>query len=398
MHNTLLFVMALMYLPSEMVATIATFLDRSTLLDFRMASRSYRQASERTFLESYFTRRVHLYTSSSLRRLLDICRASHLVKRLETIQILQPDNGISSEGAFVDWYGPPGNIDWEAWIHDSQAIKDDDTTLHEIFRCLKRSNVTPEILVQSSARPYENRPCGFQAYIKPYKHNDRHGVRENIQLFRHYLCDIASYGLANAISGSSIPLKILVLKDICDPTLSCQHTDADVQQRYSTSFLAALANMTSLESISLLFSKDPSDGSDPEPLLAIVEALKPLPLSAIQLRHVSGSPETFVALLSQHESTLRQISFEDVGIVDEDLLWTWEQPVHQMRSMAQLQQVNLKYLCETSNERTISCVEDVHGRTSWSFKEGKDTIVQGITRLINEVNFDNIYYVGEHRD
>jgi hypothetical protein len=114
---------------------------------------------------------------------------------------------------------------------------------------------------------------------------------------------------------------------------------------------------------------------------------------------VSGSPETFVTLLAQHESTLRQISFEDVGIVDEDPLWTWERPVHQMRSMAQLQQVKLKYLCETSNERTISCLEDVHGRTSWSFEEGEGNaeVVEGITRLIGEVNFDNVCYVGERR-
>ena len=69
-----------------------------------------------------------------------------------------------------------------------------------------------------------------------------------------------------------------------------------------------------------------------------------------------------------------------------------------MRSMAQLQQIQLDYLCETSNERTISRLENTHGRTSWSFEGGKDSIAQGIARLIDEVEFDSIYYVGEHRD
>ena len=251
--------------------------------------------------------------------------------------------------------------------------------------------------MQSSARPYEDRPCGFQAYKRPWKPEGR--PQENIWTFRHDLCDIASYGLVTAASVSLAPLKALALKDIRDPTLSCLYADEDVQKRSSTSFLTALSNMTSLESISLFFSKDPSDGDDPEPLSAIVKALKPLHLSTIKFQHVSGSPETFVTLLAQHESTLRQVSFEDVGIVDEDPLWTWERPVHQMRSMAQLQQVRLKYLCETSKERTISRLEDVHGRTSWSFEEGEGNaeIVEGITRLIGEVNFDNIYYVGERR-
>ena len=147
----------------------------------------------------------------------------------------------------------------------------------------------------------------------------------SIWRFRHDLCDVASYGLVIAASISLAPIKVLTLKDICDPTLSRLYADDDVQKRHSTSFFTALSNMSSLESISLSFSKDPSDGDDPEPLSLIAEALKPLHLSSIKLQHVSGSPGSFVALLAQHESTLRRISFEDVGIVDRDPLWTWEQ-------------------------------------------------------------------------
>jgi hypothetical protein len=308
--------MAPPYLPPELVANIAAFFDRITLLDFRVASKAHRQALERTFLGRYFTRRVHLYTSKSRDQLLRICRSSHLVKRLETIQIVQPDNGISNEDVHVNWYGPPGNIAWEAWIRDSQSIKDDVTTLRDIFRCLKRSNVIPDISVQSSARPYEDRPCGFRAYEGWW--NPKARPHENIWRFRHDLCDVASYGLVTAASVSLTPLKALTLKDICDPTLSRLYADHDIQKRYSTSFLTALSNMTSLESISLFFNEDPSDDNDSEPLSAIVKALKPLHLSTIKLQHVSGSSETFVALLAQHDSTLRQISFEDVGIVDED--------------------------------------------------------------------------------
>ena len=192
-----------------------------------------------------------------------------------------------------------------------------------------------------------------------------------------------------AASISLAPIKVLTLKDICEPTLSRLYADDDVQKRYSTSFFTALSDMTSLESSSLSFSKFSSDGDDPEPLSLIVEALKPLHLSSIKLQHVSGSPGSFVTLLAQHESTLRRISFEDVGIVDRDPLWTWERPVHQMRSMAQLQQIHLAYLCETSNERTISRLEDSHGHTSWSFEGEKDSIAQGIARLIDEVEFDS---------
>jgi hypothetical protein len=156
--------------------------------------------------------------------------------------------------------------------------------------------------------------------------------------------------------------------------------------------------MTSLESISLLFSKDPSWGHDVEPLSSIVKALKPLPLSSIELQHVSGSPETFVALLAHHESTLRKLSFEDVGIVDADPMWSWEQPVLQMCSMAQLQRVSLKCLCETADEQTVCHLRDFDGRTSWIFEEGEDTVASGITRLIDRVNFHDIHFVGEPRD
>jgi hypothetical protein len=46
---------------------------------------------------------------------------------------------------------------------------------------------------------------------------------------------------------------------------------------------------------------------------------------------------------------------------------------------------------------TVFRLEGVHGSTSWSFEQGKDTIVQGITRFIDEVDFDTIPYVGERR-
>lgn len=105
-----------------------------------------------------------------------------------------------------------------------------------------------------------------------------------------------------------------------------------------------------------------------------------------------------MALLAQHKSTLRQISFEDVDILGADPMWTWEQPVLQMCSIAQLQRVSLKYLCETTDERTLSCLEDLVGRSSWMFEEGEDTVASGITRLIDRVNFYDIHFVGEHRD
>ena len=245
------------YLPPEMVAGIAAFLDGNTLLNFRAATKAHKQASERTFLERFFTKRVHLYTSRSLGQLLHICQSSHLVKRLQMIQIVQPDNGISDEDAYVDWYGPPGDIAWEAWIQDSQAIKDDDTTLRDVFCWLKRSNVSPDISVQSSARPYEHQPYGFRAYKRPWK--PKGSPQEDIWRFRHDLCDVASYGLVIAASISLAPIKVLTLKDICDPTLSRLYADDDVQKRHSTSFFTALSNMTSLESISLSFGKDPSD-------------------------------------------------------------------------------------------------------------------------------------------
>lgn len=202
----------------------------------------------------------------------------------------------------------------------------------------------------------------------------------------------------NVAPASLAPLKVLALKDICNSTLYCLYADDDVQKFRSNSFLTALSNMTSLESISLAFNKDSSNNDDPEPLSLIAKAFKPLHLPSIKLQHVSGSLGFFVAFLPQHESTLRRIFLEDVGIVDRYPLWTWEQPMHQTRSMAQSQQMHLDFLRETSNERTISRLEDSHGRTSWSFRAGRDSSAQGIARLIDEVEFDSIYHVGEHRD
>lgn len=104
--------MALPYLPPGLVTNIAAFLDETTVLKFLVASKAHRQASDRTFLERYFIRRVHLYTPKSLDKLLHIWRSTRLVKRLKAIQIVQPDNGISKNDAYVHWYGPPGNIAW----------------------------------------------------------------------------------------------------------------------------------------------------------------------------------------------------------------------------------------------------------------------------------------------
>lgn len=288
-----------LFIPPELVAHIATFLDRRTLLSSRSASKQHQQASEHTFLETHFSTRTRLYTSRSLDRLLDICQSPHLTKRLRTIEIIQPNNGVYAEDPYR--YGPSGNIAWEAWIQDSQAIKEDDITLRELLRCLKRNNITPKISVQSSAKPYEDRPYGFQAYMKPWKENDSHEIGEDTMLYRHHLCDLASYQLVTATADSQFPLRSLTLQDICEPAVSYSIPGDDIQ--HADRFFRALSNMTGLESISLLFSKDPSWGHDEEPLSAIVKALEPLPLSTIELRHVNGPPDTFVALLAQHEST-----------------------------------------------------------------------------------------------
>lgn len=287
------------------------------------------------------------------------------------------------------------NIAWEAWIKDSQAIKEDDMTLRELLRCLKRNNVPPEISVRSSADPHKNRQCGFQAYMKRWRQNNSNEPEEDTILYRHELCDLASYRIVSAIADSEFAMKSLTLEDICEPASSYFNTGAEMHR---FRFSRALSNMTSLKSIALLFSKDPSWGHDEEPLSTIVKALEPLPLSTIELRHVSGSPESFVALPAQHESTLRQLSFDDVGIVDGDFVWTWESPVLRMRSMAQLQRVRLKYLCGTADEMTISCLQDFDGRTSWTFEEGEDTVASGIARFVDQVNFYDIHVVGERRD
>jgi hypothetical protein len=372
------------YLAPELVANIASFLDPNTLLDFRLASKEYRQASEPTLLEHHFTTRRHLYTLKSLHGLLEICQCPHLVKRLKMIEILQPDNGVYDGSSTVQPYGPPGNIVWESWVQDSQATREHDATLRAILRNLKQQNITLELSVRSCAKPDEDRPYGFKPYRRPWKHDNRYEIGEDIMIYSHDLCDLAGHRLAIAISDSEFPLKALTLRDICQPSLSNQSYGVDAR-RLSKSFFTALSSMKSLESISLLFSRDPSEGHLEEPLSAIAEALKPLPLSYIKLRHVSGSMETLVALLSQHETTLRQLSFEDVGIVGGQ--HTWEIPLLRMRSIATLQQVSLRQLCETVEEETVCCVQDSGGLTSWVFGEAADTVVSGIAKLIDHVDF-----------
>jgi hypothetical protein len=140
-------------------------------------------------------------------------------------------------------------------------------------------------------------------------------IDEETLLYRHDLRDIANYRLAMAIGDSKFLLKSLSLCDIYDPTLSGWNLGDDFQS-FLDSFFSTLRNMTSLESRSLSFSKDPSEGHHEQLLSDIVKALTPLPLSAIKLRHISGSVQDFVGLLTQHKSTLRRISFKDTGIVD----------------------------------------------------------------------------------
>ncbi|KAM0724051.1 hypothetical protein Q7P37_000231 [Cladosporium fusiforme] len=372
------------YIPDELLALISSFLDQDTLPNFRLASKQNQRASEPTFLESYFSNRAHLYTHKSLNRLLSICQSTHLVKCLKSVEILQPDNGVCDQQNYVDWYGPPGKVDWEQWIQDSQAIPEDDSTLRQILGCLKRTGITPKLSLSSSTKPNQDR-----AYMKPWQQKDGQEVGENTLFWRHDLCDLAAHRLVIAIADSKFPLRSLVLQDICEPTMSRLKLDDDIP-RYSELFFGALSNMTSLTSLSLLFSRDPSDGHDKEPLAAMVKALELLPLSRIELRHVSGLTETFVALLSQHEDTLRQVFFEDTGLVDDECLW--EEPLKRLGSMSSLQQVTLRDLCKTTEQYTVSKICDRHGHHSWTFRnrECENEITSGIAEIIAHTDVDII--------
>jgi hypothetical protein len=286
------------------------------------------------------------------------------------IEFQQPDNGIWDRDEYVNWYGSPGNIAWKPWILESQAISEDDTTLQAILLRLKRTGITPKLSIRSSARLDEDRPYGIQEYMRPWTHDDNDEMSEYTLRYKHELCDLVGYRLAIAVAQSEFPLESLILEDICQPTLSDQQVGDDVL-RYSKSFLGALSRMNGLASISLLFSKDPSSGHDPEPLSDIVKALETLPISHLSLRHVSGSTETFVTLLSQHESTLREICFEDTGVVDEG--YFWEEPFQQINSMTNLQRVSLSNLSKTADETTVSVLRDKFGLYSRVFNNQPTT-------------------------
>lgn len=372
------------YIPDELLALVASFLDQDTLPNFRLASRQNQRASERVFLESHFSNRAHLYTHKSLNWLLNICQSTHLVKCLESIEILQPDNGVCDQQRYVGWYGPPGKVDWEQWIQDSQAIPEDDSTLRQIFGCLKSIGITPKLSVSSSTKPNRDR-----AYMKPWQQKDGQEVGESTLSWRHDLCDLAAHRLVIAMADSKFPLRSLILQDICEPTMSRIKVGDDIP-RHSELFFGALSNMTSLTSLSLLFSRDPSDGYDEEPLAAMVKALELLPLSRIELRHVSGLTETFVALLSQHEGTLRQVFFEDTGLVDEN--YFWKEPLERLGSMSSLQQVTLRDLCTTTEQQTVTKIRDRHGSYSWTFRnrECENEITSGIAKIIARTDVDII--------
>lgn len=372
------------YIPDELLALVASFLDEDTLPNFRLASKQNQRASERKFLESHFSNRAHYYTHKSLNRLLDICQSTHLVKCLESVEILQPDNGVYDQQEYISWYGPPGKVDWEQWIQDSQAIPEDDSTLRQILSCLKNTGITPKLSVSSSTKPDRDR-----AYMKPWQQKDGQEVGESTLFWRHDLCDLAAHRLVIAIADSKFPLRSLILQDICEPTMSRCNLADDIP-RHSELFFGALSNMTSLTSLSLLFSTDPSEGCDEKPLAAMVKALELLPLSRIELRHVSGLTETFVALLSQHEGTLRQVFFEDTGLVDDD--YFWEEPLGKLRSMSSLQQVTLRDLCKTTEKQTVSKVGDRHRHYSWTLRKGEreNEITSGITDLICHMTLDII--------
>lgn len=85
-------------------------------------------------------------------------------------------------------------------------------------------------------------------------------------LYRHNLCDLASYRLVTATADSHFLLRSLTLQDIFEPAVSYLITGDDTQ--HADRFLSALSNMTSLESISLLFSKYPSWGLNEENVLS----------------------------------------------------------------------------------------------------------------------------------
>jgi hypothetical protein len=374
-------------LPLEITEWIATSLDSRTLLTFRLASLQFRVASEKAFLGCYFTKRVHLYTTRSLRHLLEICRRPQLVKRLTSIEIVQPDNGVRRQEPYQRCYGPPGNIAWKPWIQASQAINEDDSTLREIFHHLKSNGITPRLSVRSSAEPNEDRPYGIKVFLQRWEPGVEAEVSEDTLLHRHQLCDLASYRLTKAIADSGFGLTSLVLGEISDPSTSTQQSGNDIQV-YSDSFFRALRSLTSLKSISFLFGKDPSDGHDGQPLSLIVKALEPLPLSTISLRHLSGSAETFVALLNQHERTLRQVCFEDIGMFDADntaVEWPWERVLFRMRSMQELQQAKLKYLCTVVEGYTILRLRDDQGHSGWMFQnlDGVNGIASGITGILD---------------
>lgn len=374
------------YLPCELVAHIATYLDRATLNAFRLANKDLSCASQRIFLERHFTVRTHLYTLRIMNRLLRICMVPRLVKCLERIEIVQPDNGLCNVIDQTQAYGRPGNMAWEEWILDAQALQEDDTTLLSILNNLKWHGVIPEFRVRCCAEPLEDQPCDVHKYIKAWASVT--SVGEETMLYRDELCDLASYRLAVAIAESGFPLTSLILQDICNPALSFWYT-AYGAPHLPRVFFTALSSMTNLRWLSLLFSNDPSDGYDGAPLVDIVEALKDSPLFGIEIRHLSGSSEDFLALLTQHASTLRQVSFDDIGVWSRQC---WDSLLTQMMSMADLQRVRLKHLRVTEELITVSELRDGCGAISWRFESEtvKDSINDSLARLVKERVFADV--------
>lgn len=134
-------------IPAELQTEIATYLrDEDDIFAFRQACRELCAASHDTFVDRFFTRRTYLYCKHGIQQLLDLSTQSHLISKLQQIELVsfstERDSWSLPERSIGDKIS---NIAIQHTIEDNLKLAKAPvvTTLAQMLNNLSQANASP---------------------------------------------------------------------------------------------------------------------------------------------------------------------------------------------------------------------------------------------------------------
>lgn len=105
-------------LPEELLDEISRYVEPTDLLALRQVSRAISSATDKRFLDTFFTSRVHLYTLHGVQALADIAKEPRLIRRIQRVTLIFVQPNTAS--------GTNRGLPMKRWNKQNYALHRDD--------------------------------------------------------------------------------------------------------------------------------------------------------------------------------------------------------------------------------------------------------------------------------